>query len=139
MPIASNEISERRPMVIFADDDTLCLEVGVKMLQSLGYNVLKASNGQEAVEVYEKNQNKVKIAILDMNMPHNGGTTFERLKQINSKLKIIIASGYAEQSRINELFRQGCDGFFQKPFTLEILSKKLSLVLNNEINIFPHK
>jgi CheY-like chemotaxis protein len=131
MSIANKRIPERKPMVIFADDDTLCLDVGVKMLQSLGYNVLKARNGQEAVDVYEKNQNEVIAAILDMNMPYNGGMTFERLKRINSKLKIIIASGYAEQSRINELFHQGCAGFIQKPFTLEILSKKLSMVLNN--------
>ena len=57
---------DQQSVVLFADDDELCLDVGVKMLQKLGYIVLDASDGKKAIEVFKKNQNKVDLVILDM-------------------------------------------------------------------------
>ena len=101
---------------MFADDDKICLDVSTLMLKKLGYTVLEARDGKEAIEVYENYQDKVDLVILDMKMPHNGGNTFEQLKKINADLKIILTSGYAEDYNIRELAKQGCAGFLQKPF-----------------------
>ena len=125
------ETIQEQPVVLFADDDEFCLDVAVKMLQKLGYSVLKAKNGQEAVEVYQKNQNNVDLVILDMQMPDNGGNTFGKLKKINSDVKILIVSGYANDHRIRELLQHGCKGFIQKPFSMAALSKNINKVLNN--------
>ena len=78
--------ADRQAVILFADDDELCLDVGVKMLQKLGYTVLNARDGKEALDVFIKNQNIVDLVILDMKMPHNGGTTFEQIKKINADI-----------------------------------------------------
>lgn len=123
--------SEKRSVILYADDDEVCLEVGVRMLQRLGYEVLEAKDGYEAVEIFAKNREKVDLVILDMIMPNNGKTAFGQIKKIDAKVKIIIASGYTEDSRIRDLLKRGCDGFIQKPFTLDHLSKIVSTVLEN--------
>jgi CheY-like chemotaxis protein len=127
----SEENSNRQSVILFADDDEICLDVGVKILQKLGYSVLQARDGQEALEVFEKNKNTVDLVILDMQMPHNGGRAFDQLKQIKSDVKVLIASGYADDHRIREMFKQGCIGFIQKPFSINILSKKIAKALKN--------
>ena len=125
------ENSNRQPVILFADDDQLCLDVGVKILQKLGYSVLKARDGQEALEVFEDNKNTVDLVILDMRMPYNGGRAFDQLKRIKSDVKVIIASGYTEDQRIREMYEQGCIGFIQKPFRINILSEKILKALQN--------
>jgi len=120
----------RQPVILFADDDEICLDVGVKILQKLGYKVFDAKDGLEAIEVFKSNQSEVDLVILDMNMPHNGGSTFDQLKKIDEDVKVIIASGYAESKRIREMLEQGCFGFIQKPFTIRALSQKILNALN---------
>ena len=125
MQTNNKENSNRKPVILFADDDELCLDVGVKILQKLGYSVLEARDGQEALEVFENNKNTVDLVILDMRMPYNGGRAFDQLKQIKSDVKVLIASGYTEDQQIREMFKQGCIGFIQKPFSVNLLSKKV--------------
>jgi len=121
----------QQPVILFADDDVMCLEVGVKILQKLGYKVLDAQNGQEAIEIFLNNQNEVNLVILDMKMPYNGGKTFFQLKKISTNVKILIASGYAEDQQIREMMKQGCSGFIQKPFSITALSQKIMNILND--------
>ena len=123
--------ANRKPVILFADDDELCLDVGVKILQKLGYSVLRARDGQEALEVFESNKNTVDLVILDMRMPYNGGRAFDQLKQIKSDVKVLIASGYTEDQQIREMFKQGCMGFIQKPFSVNLLSDKILKALKN--------
>ena len=122
---------EGQPVILFADDDAICLDVGVKILQKLGYIVLEARDGKEAIEVFRKNQSEVNLVILDMKMPYNGGTAFLQLKKINADVKVLIASGYAKDQQIREMMEQGCSGFIQKPFSINALSRKIMNVLND--------
>jgi two-component system cell cycle sensor histidine kinase/response regulator CckA len=131
MQTNNKESSNRKPVILFADDDELCLDVGVQILQKLGYSVLRARDGQEALEVFENNKNTVDLVILDMRMPYNGGRAFDQLKQIKSDVKVLIASGYTEDQRIREMFKQGCIGFIQKPFNVNLLSEKVITALKN--------
>ena len=131
MHVKDEKTEIRSPVILFADDDKSCLDISVQMLQRLGYKVLQAKDGQEAVEVYKNNQDSIDLVILDMKMPHNGGHTFDQLRKINSDLRIILTSGFAEDYRIRELAKQGCKGFLRKPFNLKILSQKIKDALNN--------
>jgi len=131
MQTDKKENDERQPVILFADDDAICLDVGVKILQKLGYIVLEARDGQEAIEVFLKNQSEVDLVVLDMRMPYNGGTTFFQLKKINANVKVLIASGYAKDQKIREMMEQGCCGFIQKPFSINALSQKIMNVLND--------
>ena len=125
------ENDKQQPVILFADDDAICLEVGKKMLQKLGYIVLDARDGQEAISVFKNNQVKVDLVILDMKMPYNGESTFVKLKKINADVKIIIASGYAKDHQIREMMEKGCCDFIQKPFSINELSRKLVNALND--------
>jgi FixJ family two-component response regulator len=64
-------------------------------------------------------------------MPYNGGRAFDQLKQIKSDVKVLIASGYTEDQQIREMFKQGCIGFIQKPFSVNLLSDKIIKALQN--------
>ena len=121
---------EQQPAILFADDDAICLEVGLKILQKLGYKALGARDGIEAIEVFLNNQREVKLVILDMKMPYNGCTAFLRLKKINASVKVLIASGYANDEQISKLIELGCNGFIHKPFSINELSRKISGILN---------
>ena len=121
---------QRRPMIIFADDDAICLDVGMRMLQKLGYIVLDAKDGKEAIEVFLNNQGEVDLVILDMKMPYNGGNAFSQLKKINADVKVLIASGYSKDQQIREMMEHGCSGFIQKPFSIKSLSQKIKNTLN---------
>ena len=131
MQTDKKENDERQPVILFADDDALCLDVGVKILQKLGYKVLDARDGREAIEVFLKNRSKVDLVILDMKMPYNGGNAFSQLKKINADVKVLIASGYAKDQQIREMMEHGCSGFIQKPFSINILSRKIINALND--------
>ena len=131
MQTDKKENNERQPVILFADDDAICLDVGVKILQNLGYVVLEARDGREAIEVFLNNQSEVDLVILDMKMPYNGGNTFFQLKKINANVKVLIASGYAKDQQIKEMIEHGCSGFIQKPFSINALSQKIMNILND--------
>ena len=131
MQTDKKENDERQPVILFADDDEICLDVGVKILQKLGYKVLDARDGREAIEVFLNNQSEVNLVILDMRMPYNGGTAFFQLKKINASVKVLIASGYAKDEKVEEMMEQGCSDFMQKPFSLNVLSRKIINALND--------
>ena len=131
MQTDKKENDERQPVILFADDDAICLDVGVKILQKLGYIVLEARDGREAVEVFLNNQSEVDLVILDMKMPYNGGAAFSQLKKISANVKVLIASGYAKDQQLKEMMEKGCSGFIQKPFSIKSLSQKIMNVLND--------
>jgi CheY-like chemotaxis protein len=123
--------NDRKGAILLVDDEELVLDVGTRMLQHLGYNVLEAGDGQEAVEIFQKNINSLDLVILDMNMPGmDGAIVYEQLVKIQADVKILIASGYFENNRIRKILKNGYTGFIQKPFTVEGLSKKLTEMLH---------
>ena len=106
------------------------------MLNELGYEVLTARNGEEALEQYRINKDKIDLVILDMIMPGmGGGETYDRLKQIDPKITVLLSSGYSIDGQATEILKRGCNGFIQKPFNIEILSKKIREILNNYQNV----
>ncbi len=122
--------NDEKKAVLFVDDEEMVLEVGFLMLQKLGYSVLTASKGQEAIEIFKKN--KVAFVILDMRMPGmNGYEIYHQLKKIQPKVKILLASGYTGDQSEKGLISIGFDGFIQKPFDLKQLSDKIEDILVN--------
>ena len=124
------EIIEGRETVLLVDDEAMILDVGKKMLERLGYKVLVAHSGKKAIEIYTLNQKRIQLVILDLIMPEmNGRKVFERLKQINPKLKVLLASGYSLEGEAKDVMDKGCDGFIQKPFNMHDISQKLGKIL----------
>ena len=122
--------NDEKKAVLFVDDDEMVLEVGSLMLQKLGYSVLTASEGREAIEIFKKN--KVAFVILDMWMPGmNGYEISHQLKKIQPKVKTLLASGYMVDHSEKGLISIVFDGFIQKPFHLKQLSEKIEDILEN--------
>lgn len=101
------------------------------MLNALGYKVLLAKSGKEALEVFKKNKEKIDLVILDMIMPvMSGGEVFDMLNNISPHIKVILSSGYSMEGQAAEILKRGCNGFIQKPFNIGNLSKKIREVLD---------
>ncbi len=115
------------------DDEEIIVDIGKKNLEKLGYKVMTARNGKEAVELYKKTQGNIDIVVLDMIMPEmGGGETYDKLKEINPDVKVILSSGYSIEGQASEILKRGCDGFIQKPFRMKQLSRKINEVLEKE-------
>jgi PAS domain S-box-containing protein len=112
--------------ILLVDDEAMLLEVGSQVLMELGYTVLAAHGGREAVEIYKEHRDLIDLVILDMIMPDmGGGKAFDRLKEINPAVKVLLSSGYSIEGQAQEIMARGCDGFIQKPFRIEELSQKI--------------
>ena len=127
------EIQSGNETVLFVDDEDMIIEVGELLLENMGYTVLIARSGKEAIDIYEKDKDKIDLIVLDMIMPDmSGGDTFERLKEINPAIKVLLSSGYSINGQATEILERGCDSFIQKPFNIKDLSQKLRQVLDEE-------
>ena len=102
------------------------------MLRKLGYKVIVAGNGKEALEIYRKGHQNIDMVLLDMVMPGIGGSeTYTKLKELDSSVKVLLSSGYSLDGQATEIMDKGCNGFIQKPFSLKNLSQKVKEVLDN--------
>ena len=124
------EIAEGRGTVLLVDDEEMLLEVGEAILEKLGYEVFPANSGKEALEIYRSNRDHIDIVVLDMIMPSmGGGETFDKLREMNPQVKVLLASGYSIDGQAGEILKRGCDGFIQKPFEIDQLSHKMREIL----------
>ncbi|MDY6837660.1 MAG: PAS domain S-box protein [Thermodesulfobacteriota bacterium] len=117
--------------VLLVDDEAAVLEVGMKLLGVMGYHVLTARDGNEALAVYETHGADIDIILLDMVMPNmGGGEAYDRMKEINPRIKVLLSSGYSIDGRAQEILDRGCNGFIQKPFDMKQLSARLREILD---------
>ncbi|MBW2099034.1 MAG: response regulator, partial [Deltaproteobacteria bacterium] len=90
-----NEPLKGTGTILLVDDEDMIVEVGQDMLTSMGYKVLPARSGKEAIEIYNANTDEIDMVILDMIMPDiNGGDVYDTLKEINPEIKVLLSSGY---------------------------------------------
>ena len=127
---ANQDILVGTETILLVDDEEMILDVGVEVLKKLGYEVLTANNGIEAIKVYQQNRQEVAMVILDLIMPEmGGGETYDRLKEIDPQVKVLLSSGYSVDGQATEILNRGCDGFIQKPFSIGDLSRKLRQII----------
>jgi len=128
--IREEKIPTGHETVLFVDDEEMIIDVSKEMLKTLGYEVLTARNGREAIEVYKENRDRIDIVIMDMIMPEmGGGEAYDRLKEINPDIKVLLSSGYSITGQATEILNRGCNGFIQKPFNLKDLSQNIIEIL----------
>lgn len=116
--------------ILLVDDEEMIVDVGQRMLSRLGYEVLIAKSGQEALSIYQANADSIDLVVLDMVLPQmSGEEIYDQLRQMNSEVKVILSSGYGLDSKVSEIMARGCSGFIQKPFNLQSLSETIQAVL----------
>jgi len=110
----------------------MVVEVTREMLESLGYRVHAVGSGQEAIAAYMEKRNAIDLVIPDMIMPGiSGRETFDRLREIDPEVRVLLSSGYSIEGEAQQILNRGCNGFIQKPFQLENLSRKVREVLTS--------
>lgn len=125
------EIRIGKETILFVDDEEGILEVGKLILQKLGYTVMTAKSGAEAVALYAQRKQAVDLVLLDMIMPGlSGSETFDELKSLQPDVKVVLSSGYSINGQAKDILDRGCRGFIQKPFSMQDLSLKLRQVLD---------
>ncbi|MBN1381184.1 MAG: PAS domain S-box protein [Deltaproteobacteria bacterium] len=124
------KIEKGHETILLVDDEEMILNVTEKLLKNLGYQVITAKGGEEAIEIYRRKKFGIHLVVLDMIMPGmNGGETFDRLKGINPHIKVILSSGYSLNNQAADILKKGCRDFIQKPFNIEDLSQSIRAVL----------
>jgi len=124
------QLVEGSGTVLLVDDEEMILEVGAEMIKAVGYDVITAAKGSQAIEIYREQMAEIDVVLLDMVMPTmSGGELFDQLKRIDSNVRVILSSGYSLDGEASEIISRGCNGFIQKPFNIKELSEKLHQVL----------
>ncbi len=120
---AQEVMATGRGTILLVDDEEMVRSSTSRLLQRLGYEVVQASNGMEAVEIFSDQANSISVVILDMAMPIMGGAeAFRRLKQMVPDVRVVIFSGFSADAKIDRLMEDGALDFIQKPFLPERLA-----------------
>ena len=117
-------------LALVVDDDDSVRGIAVKMMEFLGFEVLQARNGAEALGLFQQHQERIALVLLDLTMPMmDGEEAFRRIRAIKPEMRVVLMSGFSEQEALQRFLGRGLAGFLQKPFTAELLREKLRAVL----------
>jgi CheY-like chemotaxis protein len=127
---APEPITRGSETILLVDDEQMMLDIGRDLLETMGYRVITARDGEEAVEVYRGRSDEIDLVLLDIVMPKmGGGQAYDCIKAINPAVKVLLLSGYSIDGEATQILARGCNGFIQKPFNLEQLSRSVKSVL----------
>jgi len=120
---------DRRPnwrgsgKILVVDDEATVLVVAQRILEHLGFDVLLAENGKQAIDVFRENADEIKVVLLDLTMPHMGGEeTFDALRRIRPDVPVVLSSGYPEERAKAGFRAEDLAGYVQKPYTINALA-----------------
>lgn len=131
--VENNNLPGGNETILIVDDHETIWDFLIDALQKLGYCVLLAENGLDAVEIYESNPGAVDLVLLDMIMPKSGGhQTFYKLKAIDPEVKVLLSSGFVSEEEVQDLLDQGACGFLPKPHRLPVVLKEIRRVLDGK-------
>jgi CheY-like chemotaxis protein len=116
--------------ILLIEDEVAVIETLRKLLELLGYTVLEAKTGNEAIRLARAYEGDIDLAILDVFLPDmNGNKVYPLLKEFRPDLKVLVCSGYSVEGPAQEILNAGAQGYVQKPVSIEELSKKLKTLL----------
>ncbi len=124
-------VLEGTETILLVDDEQIIIDVAVQILKKMGYKVIVARDGKEAIGIYRQHQKQIALVILDLVMPGlSGGEVYDKLTAIDPDVKVLLSSGYTRDGKAGDILRRGCRGFIQKPFNINELSQKLRDILD---------
>ena len=119
--------------ILIVDDQETVWDFLIEALQKLGYSVLLAENGLDAVEIYENNPGQIDLVLLDMIMPKQGGhTTFHKLKEIDQNVNVLLSSGFVSLEEVDDLLKNGAAGFLPKPHRIKDMAMEIRRILDQK-------
>ena len=117
--------------ILIVDDQETVWDFLIEALQKLGYSVLLAENGLDAVEIYENNPGQIDLVLLDMIMPKQGGhSTFHKLKELDPDVRVLLSSGFVSLDEVDDLLKNGAAGFLPKPHRIRDMAMEIRRILD---------
>ncbi|GFE60581.1 response regulator [Geobacter sp. AOG2] len=114
--------------VLLVDDEETVKDIGTEMLKELGFTIMTANDGREAIEIFRTTPG-ISFVILDLTMPHmDGEQCYRELRQLKPDVKVIISSGFSEQEVTQKFAGKGLAGFIQKPYKLSALKEAIQKI-----------
>ena len=124
-PVSTEGEWQSQGLVLVVDDDEAIRELAGDTLEMCGFTVFYAGDGREAVELFQKNADDVRLVLLDRTMPVIGGSeALDRIRRIRKDARVVLMSGYSHERAVDEL-SEGLAGFIQKPFLPMTLIEKV--------------
>jgi PAS domain S-box-containing protein len=117
--------------VLLVDDEENLRKLGRMFLERLGYKVVTASDGEEAVKIYREKTKEIAAVVMDITMPRlSGSQALQEMRLLNPQAKVILVSGYTSEGSSKDFIAQGASSFLQKPYTIMPLAQTLRRVLD---------
>ena len=122
-----------RGRILFVDDDETVLEMGREILESFGYNVVTATNGQRALERFKQDSSGYDALVSDYSMPEmNGHELIREVVAIRKDIPCILCSGYMEKVEGEDLSMLGHAAYMAKPINWRELSQAIQKGIDNQ-------
>ena len=127
------EIATGEGTILVIEDEEPLVKLFRQILERLGYRVLVAETGKEAVEFAKTFDGQIDLALLDIKLPDmDGGRVYPLIMEARPDLKVIVCSGYSIHGPAQDILDAGAEGFMQKPFPIATLAEKLKEVLEGK-------
>jgi CheY-like chemotaxis protein len=116
--------------ILVVEDEQMVRQLATRVLHQLGYTVLEAADGMEALRVAQRHGGRIDLLLTDMVMPQmNGNVLAERLRAVHPRLKVLFISGYSDDMLGQQRLVERKDALLQKPFTPALLARTVRDVL----------
>ncbi len=126
------ELPQGKGIILVVDDEEIMRRAAGTIMRKCGYEVITASDGLQAIQIFKQRHQEIKGVLLDLVMPiKSGEQVYLEMKKINSQVKVIMTSGFKNDKRVTFALEQGVNGFIQKPYTLEKLAEIMTEVFSN--------
>ncbi len=123
----------KKEMIMLVEDELMLMELLKSVFEEDGYRVVTAVDGEEAVKIFNQKKTEIGVVLTDMGLPKLGGwEMFEKLREIDPNVKVILASGFVDQEMRTELINKGAKDFVQKPYVPDIILKLIRTVLDSD-------
>ena len=127
------QTSNPQNVVLVIDDEAPVRQAVTDILGMEGIEVITAVNGTQGIQLYQEQQDNIKVVLLDLSMPGlSGEETLNELCQINPEVQVILSSGYGEMDVLNRVGQKENVDFLQKPYNLTQLLQEISKYLDDE-------
>jgi CheY-like chemotaxis protein len=117
--------------ILIVEDEAVVRRVLEEILHHLGYSVIAAADGYEALDLFREHAAELDLVLFDLSMPlMSGEVLFSKLRQAAPEMKTLLTSGYSDEAPVDEMRRRGLSGFLPKPYTMQQVRDELQRVLN---------
>ena len=127
----SSAEAKHNDTILIVDDEIVIREALHEWLSDFGYTVYSADNGDDALRVFEENQASIDLVITDLGMPGmSGEELYRNLVKIDGNVKVMVSSGYLEQSTADALLQMGIKKLLAKPYKMAEIQSAIHSIIS---------